>query len=176
MLCLFHIQHKVNAITKTTTFQGLLRNFVNNHIRLIRSRGLDFVKGLHDFWLEALHDVLQLSDVDATRDLRALSDSIQKSCLGAWRKLLARLNNPPVTCVVCDGLMTFTLKLLRSFATQKFNSMLPLLLVLWPICLSANSSKKALFLSKVTFLLQLIPKWYWYILCTSTCRWNERPY
>ncbi|KAK9231554.1 hypothetical protein WN943_021792 [Citrus x changshan-huyou] len=91
MLCLFHIQHKVNAITKTTTFQGLLRNFVNNHIRLIRSRGLDFVKGLHDFWLEALHDVLQLSDVDATRDLRALSDSIQKSCLAP-----SELRNPEV--------------------------------------------------------------------------------
>lgn len=83
MLCLLHIQHKVNAITKTITFQGLLHNFVNNHIRLIRSRGLAFVKGLHDFWLEAIHDGLQLSDVDATRDLRALSYSIQKSCLGA---------------------------------------------------------------------------------------------
>lgn len=110
MLCLLHIQHKVNAITKTITFQGLLHNFVNNHIRLIRSRGLAFVKGLHDFWLEAIHDGLQLSDVDATRDLRALSYSIQKSCLGAWRKLLAKLNNPPLTCIVSDGLTTFTIK------------------------------------------------------------------
>ena len=98
MLCLLHIQHKVNAITKTITFKGLLHNFVNNHRRLIRSRGLDFVKGLHDFWL------------DATRDLRALSYSIQKSCLGAWRKLLAKLNNPPLTCIVSDGLITFTIK------------------------------------------------------------------
>ncbi|KAK3016293.1 hypothetical protein RJ639_007613 [Escallonia herrerae] len=56
-----------------------------------------------------------LGHIDATQDIPSLGDSTSKNCLGPFRDLLSKLNDaasldvPPVTCVVSDGRMSFTL-------------------------------------------------------------------
>ncbi|RVW56305.1 7-deoxyloganetin glucosyltransferase [Vitis vinifera] len=51
------------------------------------------------------------SNVDATQDTPALCVSTTKHCLPPFRDLLSNLNHdgPPVTCIVSDGAMSFTL-------------------------------------------------------------------
>ncbi|KDP29702.1 hypothetical protein JCGZ_18637 [Jatropha curcas] len=109
-------------LAKLLHSNGFYITFVNtefNHRRLIRSNGPDFVKGLLDFRFETIPDGLPPSDRDATQDIWALSDSIQKNCLNPFKGLLAKLNSlpelPPVSCIISDGLMTFAIE-----ATQEF--------------------------------------------------------
>nr|POE84211.1 udp-glycosyltransferase 85c2 [Quercus suber] len=52
-------------------------------------------------------------DPDATQDLHSLCDSIMKNFLAPFSHLLSKLNNatsniPPVTCIISDGFMPFT--------------------------------------------------------------------
>ncbi|XWS41592.1 hypothetical protein CRYUN_Cryun17cG0095100 [Craigia yunnanensis] len=79
-----------------------------------RSKGSGSVNGLSDFQFETIPDGLPPSDRDATQDIWALSDSVQKNCLGPFIELLAKLNSsaesPPVRCIISDGSMTFTIK------------------------------------------------------------------
>ncbi|XP_021274470.1 7-deoxyloganetin glucosyltransferase-like [Herrania umbratica] len=104
-------------LAKLLHSRGFYITFVNtefNHKRLVRSQGPGFVKGLPDFQFETIPDGLPPSDRDATQDIWALSDSVQKNCLGPFRELLAKLNSsagsPPVSCIISDGSMTFTIK------------------------------------------------------------------
>nr|UYE91529.1 putative glycosyltransferase [Anoectochilus roxburghii] len=82
-----------------------------NYRRLIRSHGPDAVKGLAGFRFEAIPDGLPFSEDDATQDIPALSKSTTTNCLAPFRRLLAKLNirSPPVSCIVSDAVMTFTL-------------------------------------------------------------------
>ncbi|MBA0729053.1 hypothetical protein Golax_000080, partial [Gossypium laxum] len=96
---------------------GFHITFINsefNHRRLVRSRGEEVVKGLLDFWFEAIPDGLPPSDSDATQCVPALCDSTRKTCLAPFMELLSKLNSspqvPPVTCIVCDGIMNFGTK------------------------------------------------------------------
>lgn len=93
--------------------------FVNtefNHRRLLKSRGLDSLDGLPTFQFETIPDGLPPSDADSTQHVPSLCDSTKKNCLAPFRDLLSRLNNtssskvPPVTCIVSDCIMSFTLK------------------------------------------------------------------
>lgn len=88
-----------------------------NYNRLVRSHGPEVVKGLPDFRFEAIPDGLPLSDDDATQDIPALSESITKNFLAPFCRLITKLNDrsPPVSCIVSDGLMTFTLDAAREF-------------------------------------------------------------
>lgn len=104
-------------LAKLLHSRGFYITFVNtefNHKRLVRSKGPGFVKGLPDFQFETIPDGLPPSARDATQDIWALSDSVQKNCLGPFRELLAKLNSstgsPPVSCIISDGSMTFTIK------------------------------------------------------------------
>ncbi|TYI40588.1 hypothetical protein ES332_A02G173300v1 [Gossypium tomentosum] len=97
--------------------RGFLITFVNsefNDRRLVRSRGEEAVKGLPDFRFDALPDGLPPSDSDATQCVPALCDSTRKTCLAPFMELLSKLNSspyvPPVTCIVCDGIMNFGTK------------------------------------------------------------------
>ncbi|KAH7510817.1 hypothetical protein ACOSP7_021548 [Xanthoceras sorbifolium] len=98
--------------------KGFHITFVNsefNHRRLIRSKGPDCLKGLpDDFRLETIPDGLPPSDRDATQHLPSLSDSLQKTGLTPFLKLIEKLNSsgqvPPVSCVVADSVMSFGLK------------------------------------------------------------------
>ncbi|KAF3445100.1 hypothetical protein FNV43_RR14793 [Rhamnella rubrinervis] len=96
--------------------------FVNtefNHKRFLKSSGPHSLDGLPDFRFEAIPDGLPASDLDSTQDIPTLCDSIRKKSIAApFLELLNRLNhrasttnfidNPPVTCIVSDGLMMFT--------------------------------------------------------------------
>jgi len=101
-------------LAKLLHSRGFHITFVNtefNHMRLVRSKGPDHVKGLPDFRFETIPDGLPPSDRDATQDVPALCDSTRKNCLAPFKELVLKLNStsevPPVTCIVSDGLMGF---------------------------------------------------------------------
>ncbi|XP_058754697.1 7-deoxyloganetin glucosyltransferase-like [Vicia villosa] len=111
-------------LAKLLHFKGGFHvTFVNteyNHKRLLKSRGPNSLNGLSSFRFETIPDGLPESDVDVTQDIPSLCESTRKTCLPHFKKLLAKLNNavdtPPVTCIVSDGVMTFTLE-----AAQEIN-------------------------------------------------------
>ncbi|CAL5189413.1 unnamed protein product [Lathyrus oleraceus] len=104
-------------LAKLLHFKGGFHvTFVNteyNHKRLLKSRGPNSLNGLSSFRFETIPDGLPETDVDVTQDIPSLCDSTRKTCLPHFKKLLAKLNNaietPPVTCIVSDGCMSFTL-------------------------------------------------------------------
>ncbi|GJN02759.1 hypothetical protein PR202_ga20141 [Eleusine coracana subsp. coracana] len=100
--------------------RGFHITFVNsefNHRRLLRSRGAGALDGLPDFRFATIPDGLPQSDADATQDVPPLCRSTMETCLPHFRSLLAELNAapgaPPVTCVVGDDVMSFTLDAAR---------------------------------------------------------------
>ncbi|KAI4296386.1 hypothetical protein L6164_036349 [Bauhinia variegata] len=120
----FPAQGHVNPILKVAQllhFRGFHITFVNtefNHKRLLKSKGpkaaLDANQG---FNFETIPDGLPPSDADATQDIPSLCYSTSKTCLVPFQQLLARLNQsaseglvPPVSCIVSDGAMSFSVK------------------------------------------------------------------
>ncbi|KAJ7968241.1 Glycosyltransferase [Quillaja saponaria] len=107
-------------LAKLLHFKGFHITFVNTeftHKRLLKSRGLNALDGLPDFKYESIPDGLPPTDVDAAQDIQSLGESVKKTCLLPLRNLLAKLNNsassgvvPPVSCIVSDGVMTFSIK------------------------------------------------------------------
>ncbi|XP_062077083.1 7-deoxyloganetin glucosyltransferase-like [Humulus lupulus] len=103
--------------------RGFHITFVNthfNHNRLLKSRGPNSLDGLPDFRFESIPDGLPPTEnkADATQDIPSLCESTEKTCLDPFRKLLFQLNDassssggavPPVSCVVSDPAMPFTL-------------------------------------------------------------------
>ncbi|PIA38221.1 hypothetical protein AQUCO_02800117v1 [Aquilegia coerulea] len=110
-------------IAKLLHNKGFHITFVHteyNYKRMLKSRGPDSLKGLPDFQFKSIPDGLPPSDVaEITQDLAALCDSIDKNCLVPFRDLVNELNNncnvPPVTCIVADGVMSFTLDVAHEF-------------------------------------------------------------
>ncbi|XP_021740241.1 7-deoxyloganetin glucosyltransferase-like [Chenopodium quinoa] len=104
-------------LAKLLHSKGFHITYVNteyNHSRLIRTRGPSAVADRPSFRFETIPDGLPPSDdVDSTQDVPALCASVETNCLGPFRSVLARLNEtadvPPVSCVVSDGAMFFTI-------------------------------------------------------------------
>ncbi|KAI4337681.1 hypothetical protein L6164_016065 [Bauhinia variegata] len=103
-------------LAKLLHFKGFHVTFVNteyNHKRLLKSRGSDSLNGLPSFRFQTIPDGLPEPDVDATQDIPSLCDSTRKTCLPHFRNLLSKLSDtpgvPPVSCIVSDGVMSFTL-------------------------------------------------------------------
>ncbi|XP_015882224.3 7-deoxyloganetin glucosyltransferase [Ziziphus jujuba] len=103
-------------LAKLLHYKGFHITFVNtefNHKRLLKSRGLNALNGLPSFRFRAIPDGLPPTDVDATQDIPSLCDSTKRNCLPPFRNLLSNLNSssdvPPVSCIVSDGAMSFTL-------------------------------------------------------------------
>ncbi|XP_062164435.1 7-deoxyloganetin glucosyltransferase-like [Alnus glutinosa] len=105
-------------IAKILHYRGFHITFVNtefNHKRLLKSRGLNSLDGLPSFRFETIPDGLPESDVEASQDIKSIFDSTRKHCLAPFRNLLSKLNDtsssnvPPITCIVYDGAMGFTL-------------------------------------------------------------------
>ncbi|KAM3382015.1 7-deoxyloganetin glucosyltransferase [Capsicum galapagoense] len=105
-------------LAKILHHKGFHITFVNtefNHRRLLKSRGPHALDGLPSFRFKAIPDGLPPCDADATQDIPSLCESTTKTCLGPFRDLLAKLNDtsttnvPPVSCIVSDGVMAFTL-------------------------------------------------------------------
>ncbi|KAK4435517.1 7-deoxyloganetin glucosyltransferase [Sesamum alatum] len=110
-------------LAKLLHHRGFHITFVNtefNHNRLLNSKGSAFLENLPDFCFETIPDGLPPSDTDVTQSIPALCESTRKHSLVPFRELLAKLNSssvvPPVTCVIADGVMAFTLQ-----AAQEIN-------------------------------------------------------
>ncbi|KAJ9564994.1 hypothetical protein OSB04_000960 [Centaurea solstitialis] len=101
--------------------KGFLITFVNtefNHQRLLRSRGPDALSGLPSFRFETIPDGLPLpQNLDATQEVSSLSKSVDETCLGPFKSLINKVNDSysPVTCIVADMLMVFTLDAAKEF-------------------------------------------------------------
>ncbi|KAM3694559.1 hypothetical protein ACJW31_07G067000 [Castanea mollissima] len=105
-------------LAKLLHHKGFHVTFVHteyNCKRLLRSRGPNSLDGLADFHFEAIPDGLPPSDADVSQDVVSLCDSTSKNCLVPFCNLLYKLNDtsssnvPPVTCIISDGCMSFTL-------------------------------------------------------------------
>ncbi|RWR79282.1 7-deoxyloganetin glucosyltransferase-like protein [Cinnamomum micranthum f. kanehirae] len=103
-------------LAKLLHTRGFFITFVNtefNHNRLLRFRGPDSLKGLHDFRFETIPDGLPPFHCDATQDIPALCESTSKNCMVPFRDLIVRINStagvPKISCILSDGLMSFTL-------------------------------------------------------------------
>ncbi|CAL5377702.1 unnamed protein product [Camellia sinensis] len=109
--------------------RGFHITFVNteyNHNRLLRSTGPNSLDGLPDFRFETIPDGLPPSDADSTQDIPSLCDSTSKNCLVPFSNLISKLNDasspsdvPPVTCVVSDACMSFTLDAAEEFGVPE---------------------------------------------------------
>ncbi|XXG40415.1 hypothetical protein AAC387_Pa01g1138 [Persea americana] len=120
IICIpYPTQGHVTAVLKLAKLlhtRGFFITFVNtefNHNRLLRSRGPDSLKGLHDFRFETIPDGLPPSHCDATQDIPALCESTSKNCMVPFRDLIVGINStagvPKISCILSDGLMSFTL-------------------------------------------------------------------
>ncbi|RDX96334.1 7-deoxyloganetin glucosyltransferase [Mucuna pruriens] len=102
-------------LAKLLHFKGFHITFVNTeytHKRLLKSKGPDSIKGLPSFRFETIPDGLPEPVVDATQDIPSLCDSTRTNCLPHFKNLLTKIKTsdaPPITCIVSDGVMTFTL-------------------------------------------------------------------
>ncbi|XP_010498707.1 PREDICTED: UDP-glycosyltransferase 85A5-like [Camelina sativa] len=115
----FAAQGHINPMLKVAKIlhaKGFHVTFVNtnyNHRRLLRSRGPKALNGLPSFQYESIPDGLPETNEDATQDIPLLCASTKKNCLAPFKELLRRINTaedvPPVSCIVSDGTMSFTL-------------------------------------------------------------------
>jgi hypothetical protein len=114
-----HITPMLN-VAKLLHARGLHVTFVNseyNHARLVRTRGAAALAGSPGFRFATIPDGMPAaSDDDVTQDIPSLGKSTTETCLGPFRRLLAQLNgaasagdHPPVTCVVSDLIMGFSM-------------------------------------------------------------------
>ncbi|KAL3843767.1 hypothetical protein ACJIZ3_001170 [Penstemon smallii] len=120
-------QGHVNPMLKLAKLlhqKGFYTTFVNteyNHRRLLKSRGPTALDGLPDFRFASIPDGLPESDADATQDVPSLCESTTKTCLEPFCELLTKLNSsapdmpPPVSCIVSDGVMSFTVEAAERF-------------------------------------------------------------
>ncbi|XP_059631961.1 7-deoxyloganetin glucosyltransferase-like [Cornus florida] len=111
-------------LAKLLHHKGFHITFVNtefNHRRFLKSRGPNSLDGLPDFRFETIPDGLPASDSDSTQDPPIIGKSIRENCLAPFRDLLVKLNDtassnvPPVTSIVSDGFMTFTITAAEEF-------------------------------------------------------------
>ena len=83
-----------------------------NHKRFLNSLGPNSLDQFPDFRFETIPDGLPSSDEMDSQDPILLIDSIRKHFLAPFRNLLNKLNgkmNLPVTSIVSDGFLTFTI-------------------------------------------------------------------
>uniref|UniRef100_A0A0A0K1Z5 Glycosyltransferase n=1 Tax=Cucumis sativus TaxID=3659 RepID=A0A0A0K1Z5_CUCSA len=109
-------------LAKLFHHKGFHITFVNteyNHRRLLRSRGPNSLDGLPDFHFRAIPDGLPPSDGNSTQHVPSLCYSTSRNCLAPFCSLISEINSsgtvPPVSCIIGDGIMTFTV-----FAAQEF--------------------------------------------------------
>ncbi|GAV63587.1 hypothetical protein CFOL_v3_07105, partial [Cephalotus follicularis] len=104
-------------LAKLLYHKGFHITFVNteyNHKLLLKSRGLDSFDGLPNFRFETIPHDFPLLSLNAIEDFAVLH-AYMKNCQDPFKDLLLKLNGssssssvPPVTCIVSDTLMNFT--------------------------------------------------------------------
>ncbi|PWA67347.1 UDP-glucuronosyl/UDP-glucosyltransferase [Artemisia annua] len=123
------LQGHINPMLKLAKIlhsKGFDITFVNtefNHQRLIRSQGHENLNGLPSFRFETIPDGLPPPEnKDATQDIPSLAKSIVETCSGPFKSLVAKVSASysPVTCIVADVLMGFTLDLAEELDIPEF--------------------------------------------------------
>ncbi|AES74879.1 7-deoxyloganetin glucosyltransferase [Medicago truncatula] len=124
----YPLQGHINPMLKLAKLfhlRGFHITFVNteyNHKRLLKSRGPNALDGFTDFSFETIPDGLtpMEGDDNVSQDVPSISQSIRKNFLKPFCELLTRLNHstnvPPVTCLVSDSCMSFTIQAAEEFA------------------------------------------------------------
>ncbi|XP_015957590.1 7-deoxyloganetin glucosyltransferase-like [Arachis duranensis] len=116
-------------LAKLLHLSGFYVTFVHtqfNFDRLLKSRGLTSLKGLQNFRFDTISDGLPEGNQRGILDLPQLCTTIPVEGLFSFRKLIASLVSPnhddvpPVTCIVSDGAMWFTLKVAQEFHIPHF--------------------------------------------------------
>ena len=109
-------------LAKILHLRGFHITFVNteyNHKRLLKSRGPNAFGGFTDFNFETIPDGLtpKEGNGDVSQDIPSLVQSIRKNFFQPFSELLAKLHDsataglvPPVTCLVADCYMSFTIQ------------------------------------------------------------------
>ncbi|KAL9260995.1 7-deoxyloganetin glucosyltransferase-like protein [Drosera capensis] len=101
-------------LAKLLHHRGFHITFVNteyNHNRLLKSRGPSALDGIPSFRFEAIPDGLPPSDnPDVTQDGTSMLDSMERTCLGPFMELVGSLDGPPVSCVIADAVLMFTVE------------------------------------------------------------------
>lgn len=116
----FPAQGHINPMLKLAKilhFKGFHITFVNtefNHQRLLKSQGSESINRHPSFCFETIPDGLPPSEnLDVTQDIPSLCKSTSETCIEPFRKLIKKLNDttttPPVSCIISDGVMSFTL-------------------------------------------------------------------
>ncbi|CAH8306677.1 unnamed protein product [Eruca vesicaria subsp. sativa] len=104
---------KVAKLLHNKDFHVTFVNNVYNHNRLLRSRGPDELDRISTFRFESIPDGLLETDGDRMQDVPSLCESTVKNCLAPFKELLQQINArddvSPVSCIVSDGVMIFTL-------------------------------------------------------------------
>ncbi|GAU37813.1 hypothetical protein TSUD_276300 [Trifolium subterraneum] len=121
----FPAQGHINALFKLAKLlhlRGFHITFVNteyNHKRLLKSRGSNSLDGFNGFNFETIPDGLTPleGNGDVSQDILSLCQSIRKNFLQPFREILAKLHDsaaagliPPVTCIVSDCYMPFSIQ------------------------------------------------------------------
>ncbi|XP_043719323.1 7-deoxyloganetin glucosyltransferase-like [Telopea speciosissima] len=92
-----------------------------NYHRLMKSTDPDPLKGFHGFRFETIPDGLPPSNNRGILDLPALCISMTRSCVDPFRDLIRKLNTEsPITCILSDGVMGFTLQVAQEFGIPEF--------------------------------------------------------
>ncbi|KAK1436380.1 hypothetical protein QVD17_02159 [Tagetes erecta] len=116
----FPAQGHINPMLKVAKIlhsKGFHITFVNteyNHQRFVKSQGLDTLNKYPSFQFETIPDGLPPpKNLDVTQDIPSLCKSTSETCLEPFNALLSKLNHtsttPPVSCIVSDLVMSFTL-------------------------------------------------------------------
>ncbi|PWA34885.1 UDP-glucuronosyl/UDP-glucosyltransferase [Artemisia annua] len=113
-------------LAKILHSKGFDITFVNtefNHQRLLRSQGPEALNGLPSFRFVTMPDGLPPPEnKDATQDVPSLLMSLDENCLGPFKTLVAKVgaSYSPVTCIVADVLMGFTLAVAKELDVPEF--------------------------------------------------------
>nr|AEB61489.1 UDP-glucosyltransferase [Consolida orientalis] len=97
--------------------RGFYITFVHSEFsyqRLLQASALDHLKGLNNFRFETIPDGLPPENKRGVSDVPELCKSMRNTCADPFRSLILKLNSssdvPPVTCIVADVAMDFTLQ------------------------------------------------------------------
>lgn len=112
-------------LAKLLHSKGFYITFVHteyNYNRVVKSRGPDSVHGPNDFGFETVSDGLPWTNQRRIIDLPDLCVSMPIHLLQSFRGLITKLNAnsssniiPPVSCIVSDGVMSFTMEVAEEF-------------------------------------------------------------
>lgn len=109
-------------LAKLLNFSGFHITFVHtevNYSRLLESKNLSSLNAADDFRFETVADGLPPSNQRGILELPDLCIAMPVRCKQSFKELVTKLNSsldvPPVSCIISDGVMSFTLDVAQEF-------------------------------------------------------------